>query len=278
MWHVEGPSDLIRAHPVNREYYMTGPMFHALGRLATTLRVILGINLESSNLPDARRKKGGALPAAMWKLNQDLQEIRGDFVANHAPLSTMADANNQQTADAAGQSLDTFVTGQKGKTIGGLFEDIINDCLSQVRARIGSPAAAIPDPNAPQAQENEDRDSTEDSSPPITTPISPKEPKKPEPIVTSPSTLTTMKTLFKDSNANTITWAAFVTAMKGIGFQIQLEDCGVITFNPDDQEMYEDLFTVQRPHQDGIEGAQSILLSERLKEVFKWDERVFVEE
>ncbi|PLB45801.1 hypothetical protein P170DRAFT_512426 [Aspergillus steynii IBT 23096] len=277
-------SEILDAKPMQRED-LTPQEVDSLGELA----IIIGFIQDVSSvfpLPPFSKAKEQTFVSKWEQLETELNGVKDqidlrDFVV---PIDNLLEPG---MAEGALKSLDQFTSEKTGSTMGYLYQDLIEDCLSDLAEqyeKIKTKSeqelkAEKPTPSAETSQSAEDRvqqrRQKEKTRPPhssiydIATPAETsgtEEQAPPQNFKVDPSTAEIFLRLFNRSQIRSpVSWAAFEAAMGKLGFSVFPKYGSVYTFYPPSSMPVKRPFTIHRPHKSAIEGYRILLLSRRLK-------------
>lgn len=291
------------SHPVEQEDLQERE-FGALCDLAAVVGFMQDLS-PAISMPALSRKKGQMFVSRSQDLEAELNKIKDevdlrDFVV---PIDNLLEPG---MAEGALKALDRFIIEKTGTKLGFLYQDLVEDCFSdlehqyrQVKARIEKDEKAkkeeqpawIPFPEtAPQPPEKrvEQRRQKEKTRPshssvyeivaPRAGPAAAEEPAPPpsQTFKVSQSTVQVFSTLFdKSESRGTVNWAAFQGAMADLGFSVMPKYGSVYSFLPPASMAASKSFTVHRPHKSQIEGYLIPIFARRLKRLYEWGEKTF---
>ncbi|GAB1309966.1 hypothetical protein MFIFM68171_00176 [Madurella fahalii] len=284
-------------HPMEREE-LEGREADALCDLAVVVGFIQDLS-PAISMPSLSRKKGQMFVSRSQELEAELNKIKDeidlrDFVV---PIDNLLEPG---MAEGALKALDHFIVERTGTKLGFLYQDLVEDCISdldkqyrQVKAeteqQLDKGAGWIPFPEStPQPPEKrvEQRRQKEKIRPsyssvyeiaPHAEPTAVEEPAVPlQKFKVSPSTAQVFSTLFaKSGSRGAVSWAAFQGAMADLGFSVMPKYGSVYTFLPPENMAVNKAFTVHRPHKSQIEGYLILVFARRLKRVYGWSQKTF---
>ncbi|KUI70448.1 hypothetical protein VM1G_11724 [Cytospora mali] len=287
---------LHKSYPEEREKLQERE-FNAFGDLAVAVAFIQDLS-SGISLPPLSRNKGQYFIARTNEIEGELNSIKAeidlrDFVA---PIDNLLEPG---MARQALNALDRAITEKAGSKLGFLYQDLIEDCLSdlekqyeQAKAKVEqSKAGFVPLPqetaqtSAALVEQRRQKEKTRPAHASVYEIASPmrikhvtKEESQPHPkkIKVKTSTAEVFSTLFsKSQSRGTVSWAAFEAAMADLGFSVIPKFGSVYTFFPPENMTAKKSFTVHRPHQSKIEGWLVPIFARRLKRVYGWDEATF---
>ncbi|OAA44734.1 ipa protein [Cordyceps fumosorosea ARSEF 2679] len=288
-------SDLHRAHPLEREKIVERE-FDSLHDLA----VVIGFTMDLSgvvSMPPFSRKSKLGFVSKQQELETELNQLKKpvdlrDFVV---PIDNLLEPGIAATALRV---LDEFVVEKAGTKMGLLYQDLVEDCLSNLQEHHQKLKTGLKDEGEidsfppPVAalqlgeQRVEQRKQKEKTRPPHSSAyeFSPVEGMPGTEIPTqstqtfnvSFSTAEVFRTLFtKSVSRGSINWSAFEAAMSELGFSVIPKFGSVYTFSPPDTMAVKKSFTAHRPHQSKIEGRVIFIFAQRLRRVYGWGESTF---
>lgn len=294
---VKKLSDLHEAHPTEREK-LGEREADALGDLAVIIEFIQDLSPVIS-MPSLSRKKGQMFVSRSHELEVELGQVKNDIDLRDlvVPIDNLLEPG---IAERALEKLDHFVIEKTGTKMGFLYQDLVEDCLSDLRNQYDRVKAKL-----------EQADKTEWSPLPVTTSEPPekrveqrrqKEKTRPshssayeitphegtpaaeesassqlsQTFKVGPSTAEVFSTLFaRPQSRGSVSWAAYVAAMAELGFSVLPKFGSVYTFFPPESMAVKKSLTVHRPHTSRIEGYLVLIFARRLKRVYGWGEGTF---
>ncbi|PGH30115.1 hypothetical protein GX50_07135 [[Emmonsia] crescens] len=263
-------------------------------------------------LPRTNHKKGQrhtyvtklkALRAEIDSLKTDI-----DLSASAVPIDNLLEPG---MADATLNRLNQFIIDKTGSSLGFLYQDLGDDCLSELQNQcqernnvekekqkenspenvttvpeplpILSPIVETPGPALvveQRRQKNKTRpphSSIYSIDPKANVPTQPEAAEIPAPPITvKRSVFDIFSTLFSNSEARgSISWTAFRSAMTALNFSTKSGAGSAYTFSPPEGFGVRKSLTVHQPHQARIEGYRLLFLSSRLRRVYGWNLRSF---
>ncbi|KFY68179.1 hypothetical protein V496_01246 [Pseudogymnoascus sp. VKM F-4515 (FW-2607)] len=203
-------------------------------------------------------------------------------------------------AESALSALDQFIIDKTGTKLGILYQDLIEDCLSDIqdcyqkqKAKVEQNTKIKPEPsmvhviNVPsrevEIQQRRIKEKTRSDYPStyeITpTPAAPAQLEAVEtikPFKAKQATVDIFLALFSKSRSRgSISWTAFAAAMADLEFSVVPKLGSVFTFFPPEGIGLKNSITFHRPHQSQIEGYRLLNFASRLKKVYGWGEQSF---
>jgi hypothetical protein len=290
-------AELHRAHPLEREK-MTEPEYESLGDVAVIATFLQSLSTVAK-LPTANNKAIQSFGFKMLALENELRQLKtGVDLGNFAiPIDNLLEPG---MATGALKTLDAYVMEKTGSKLGSLYQDLVEDCVSNIRSRheqnltkLNQTTAEYVTPFTPDdpvsvVQQRRQKEKTRPAHSSVydmmQTDISesPSEQQSTESkdlFQVKASTFAVFSSLLSRSSAarGSISWDAFTAAMSDIGFSVVPKVGSIYTFNaPSTLAVQRDL-TLHRPHQSHIEGHILLIYSRRLSRVYGWDESTFVE-
>ncbi|RFU75578.1 ipa protein [Trichoderma arundinaceum] len=284
-------SDLYESHPVDRESLQEREI-DAFGDLIVITSFIQELSPVIS-MPALSRKKGQMFVSRSQELDAELNKIRDEIDLRDfaVPIDNLLEPGMTTGALTA---LDQFVVSKSGSKLGFLYQDLMEECLADLRTQYQTTKAKldkteyIPLPTTtPQSVEDivEQRRHKEKTRPSHSTifEIIPtfkalkEEPSQPQQVLKVSATVgEVFYTLFEKSETRgSINWSAFEGAMAELGFSVMPKYGSVYTFLPPDSMNVKKSFTVHRPHKSRIEGYLIPIFARRLKRTYGWSESTF---
>ncbi|KAL8377537.1 hypothetical protein RB595_008289 [Gaeumannomyces hyphopodioides] len=281
-------TELHEAHPEERKRLSDGEA-DALSDLAAIIGFIWEVS-PAISMPPLSRKKGQLFASRSQELEVELNAARKevdlrDYVV---PMGNLLEPG---VAEGALGALDQFVVDRTGTKMGFLYQDLIEECLSDLQNQYQQHVKAqtemkkstpLPVPT-PQSTEKlvEERKRKEKTRPSTTcafelVPTPEPSPSPASPLKVASSTAEVFLTLFKKSESRgSVSWAAFEAAMGDLGFSILPRLGSVYTFQPPEGMAKQKPLTLHRPHKSHIEGYKIPILARRLNKAYGWDEGTF---
>ncbi|OHE93648.1 hypothetical protein CORC01_11051 [Colletotrichum orchidophilum] len=286
--------DLHQAYPQERENLVESE-FESLCDLATTVAFIQDVT-RTISAPAPSRKRGQLFVSRSQELETELNKLKTglDLRDFAVPIDNLLEPG---MTEAALKTLDQFVVDNAGAKLGVLYEDLVDECFSdlenqyeQYKAKIEqghkewTPVAVpAPEPREALVEQRKQKEKTRPAhmsayeiGPPaeatITEPANEKQTFK-----VTPATAEVFNTLFnKSESRGAVNWTAFEGAMAELGFSVLPKYGSVFTFIPPASMAFKWSLTVHRPHKSQIEGYMTLVYARRLKRVYGWDERTFL--
>lgn len=287
-----------KSYPKDRENIQERE-FNAFGDLAVVVAFIQDLS-PGISLPPLSRNKGQLFVSRTRELETELSSLKAeidltDFVA---PIDNLLEPG---VAEKALNALDQYIIDKTGSKLGFLYQDLIEDCLSdlenqyeQIKEKAEqSKAGFVPLPQETTQKSGtlvEQRRQKEKTRPAHSsvyeiTPASSASTTdatrgithQPEKLKVKTSTAEVFATLFsKSESRGTVSWAAFEAAMADMGFSVLPKFGSVYTFSPPESLKAKKSLTLHRPHRSSIEGWLVPIFARRLNRVYGWDEDTFV--
>ncbi|KAF6820633.1 hypothetical protein CPLU01_12722 [Colletotrichum plurivorum] len=242
-------------------------------------------------MPPLSRKKGQLFVSRAQELEAELNQLKKDLdVGDYAvPIDNLLEPG---MAEGALKTLDAFVVERSGTKLGFLYEDLIEDCVSdldaqydQVKAKMqkGEDWTPLPIPTSePMERLVEQRKAKEKTrpshssayeiAPAVAATIPATEPATPaQTFKVSASTAAVFQALFnKLESRRPVSWAAFEGAMADLGFSVLPKYGSFYTVFPPDSMTIKKPLTMHRPHRSQIEGYSSLIYAQRLQRTYGW--------
>jgi hypothetical protein len=288
--------DLHRAHPLEQDK-LSQHEFDTLGDLAIIVTFIQSLS-SVAQMPTPNHKKSQPFVASYAALGSELTQLKdgldlGDFVI---PIDNLLEPG---MAEGALTTLDKYINEKTGTKLGFLYQDLVEDCLSnlhqqheQQKAKAGTAKAEYITPSAPetpeaQIQQRREKEKTRPASSLVyeITPNTDPEPseiddpaQQRQTFNVKPSTAEVFSALLSRTSEarGSVKWDAFIAAMTDLGFSIVPKYGSVYTFCPTAKMEVQKSLTLHRPHGPTIEGWRLLMCARRLKRVYGWDEAIFV--
>ncbi|KAH8655748.1 hypothetical protein BX600DRAFT_385155 [Xylariales sp. PMI_506] len=286
-------SDLHRSFPSERER-ITEREIDSL----CDLSVIVGFIQDLSKvikMPTFSQKNGQAFSSKLQKLTAELNQLRKqvdlrDFVV---PINNLLEPG---VAGNALKMLDQFIVKEAGTTLGFLYQDLVEDCFSDLQQQLESimdilkqnheseplppQVASSPSVVVEQRREKEKTRPTHASAYEFAhreeLPVAEVPAQSQQVFEVSASTAEVFTTLFRKSQSRgSVSLVAFQAAMADLGFSAVPKDGSIYTFIAPDTMAAKRPLTVHQPHQSKIEGYRTLILARRLKRVYGWNEDSF---
>ncbi|EFQ29397.1 hypothetical protein CGRA01v4_05158 [Colletotrichum graminicola] len=285
-------TDLQQSHPSERER-LDESEFESLCKLAATVAFIQDLS-GTVTLPAPSRKKGMLFVSRSQELGAELSNVKTDLDLRDfaAPIDTLLEPG---MTEGALKALDQFVVNKAGAKLGFLYQDLVDECFSdlqnqydQYKAKIEAGQkewtplpVPVPEPRETLIQQRKQKEKTRPSHS-STYDISPQaEPALenaviPQTFKVSAGTAEVFGAFFgKSESRGAVSWAAFQGAMAEIGFSVLPKYGSVFTFLPPETMSVKRSFTVHRPHKSDIEGYVRLIYARRLTRAYGWDEKTF---
>ncbi|KAB8207493.1 hypothetical protein BDV34DRAFT_191805 [Aspergillus parasiticus] len=286
--------DLHQTHPAEQDK-MAESEFDAFGDLAVTTNFVQCLST-SLPMPPMNPKKGQTYISRLKELGSELDPLKSevDLSAFAVPIDNLMEPG---MAQGALTTLDEFISNKAGADIGFLYQDLNEECLSDLQnqaqqqkeknEKIVQAELASPIPDAPnrEIQIEQRKEKTKTRPPhssvysiaPTAAPATEPEPAAPsQAFKLKPSSLEVFSTLFSNRRPrSSITWAAFQAAMAHMQFSVVPKTGSIYTFSPPEGFYVQKSITLHRPHQSRIEGWRLLYFAGRLKRKYGWDEKSF---
>lgn len=281
---------------------LTGSQVLALGDVAIIVSFMH--TLSTSLAMVAGSKKLGVLfTTRMGELDAELAQYKGeaDFSDHVVPTGNLLEPG---VASKALESLEDFVIERAGTSLGGLYEEILHDCVTDVEKKcsdaklnfdkaqsqqqqqqpLALPTVEEPKPASFRAEQRREKAKTrpaEEVSAYNITALTPaqleiaKEP-TPQRLKVKPSTASVFSTIFAKSQARgSVSWANFTSAMADLNFSVTPKYGSVFTFHPPQSMGATRSVTLHRPHASDVEGYKLLIVSRRLYRTYGWTQETF---
>lgn len=286
---------LHNSHPAERENLQERE-FKAFGDLAVVVAFMQDLS-PGVSLPPLSRNKGQLFVSRTKQLEIELGGLKTeldltDFVA---PIDNLLEPG---MADKALNAMDQFIINKAGSKLGFLYQDLVNDCCSDLEKQLEqiktkaeqTKAGFVPLPQEVAQSSGtlvEQRRQKEKTRPvhssvyeiaPTTLTKQDLEETEPQSakIKAKASTAEVFSTLFsKSESRGAVSWIAFEAAMADLGFSVIPKFGSVYTFSPPESMDAKRSLTLHRPHKSNIEGWLVPIYARRLKRVYGWDEETF---
>ncbi|KAK1687718.1 hypothetical protein BDP55DRAFT_548952 [Colletotrichum godetiae] len=286
--------DLHQAHPEEREKLVESEI-ESLCDLATTVAFIQDVT-STISVPAPSRKRGQLFVSRSQELEVELNKLKTglDLRDFAVPIDNLLEPG--MTVEAL-KTLDQFIVDNAGAKPGVLYEDLVDECFSdleneyeQYKAKIGQGQkewTPLPVPaSEPRETLVEQRKQKEKTRPAHVSAYEAGPQAKAstsEPAVekqtfkVTPATAEVFDALFKKSETRgAVHWTDFEGAMAELRFSVLPKYGSVFTFMPPDTMTVKRPFTIHRPHKSLIEGYTTLIYSRRLARAYGWDEKTFV--
>ncbi|KAJ0166992.1 hypothetical protein CTA2_4876 [Colletotrichum tanaceti] len=286
-------TDLHQAHPSERENLGEGE-FESLCDLATAIVFVQDLS-RTVKMPAPSRKKGQLFVSRSQELEAELSNLKTDLDLRDfaAPIDTLLEPG---MTEGALQTLDQFIVDKAGARLGFLYQDLVDECFSdlqyqynQYKAKIEQgekewtpPPIPAPEPRETLVEQRKQKEKTRPSHSsafeigPQTEPMTYDPAVEPQTFKVSAGTAEAFGTLFdKSKSRGAVSWAAFEGAMAELGFSVLPKYGSVFTFVPPETMAVKRPFTIHRPHKSHIEGYRTLIYARRLKRAYGWNEKTF---
>ncbi|ROW04777.1 hypothetical protein VMCG_04773 [Cytospora schulzeri] len=287
---------LHKSYPTDRENLQERE-FNAFGDLAVAVAFIQDLS-PGVSLPPLSRNKGQLFVSRTKEIEAELNSLKPeiDLTDFAAPIDNLLEPG---MAEKALNALDQFIVTKAGSKLGFLYQDLIEDCFSdlekqyeQIKSKAGQGKAEYvplpqetPQTSTTPVEQRRQKEKTRPAhssayeiAPTASTELGRQEgtPPQPERIKVKASTAEAFSTLFsKSESRGTVSWAAFEAAMADLGFSVLPKFGSVYTFSPPGSMNAKKSLTLHRPHKSNIEGWLIPIFARRLKRVYGWDEDTF---
>ncbi|CAO2652314.1 Nn.00g005970.m01.CDS01 [Neocucurbitaria sp. VM-36] len=289
--------DLHRAHPLEKDK-MSEREHDSLGDLAGIVAFMRSLS-SVVQLPAVAQRTGQSFVSRYSALEDELRHIKsgldlGDFAI---PIDNLLEPG---MADGALITLDHYILEKTGTKLGYLYQDLADDCVSNVNKRYEQQKAKASEnkadaeyvvPAAPETpesciQQRRQKEKTrpahssiygitpEDTS--ATSSSQPAHPQQTFEVKASTSAVFSLLLLRSSAARGSISWDAFVAAMTDLSFSVVPKGGSIYTFVPPEKVAVQRELTLHRPHQSRIEGRHLLFYSRRLKQVYGWSDSTFL--
>ena len=290
--------DLHRSHPMEREN-MEEREVDFFSDLVVVTGFIQSLSA-SLPLPSINQRKGQMFVSRLKELAAELDPFATqiDLADFAVPIGNLMEPG---MAEGALNALNQFFIDKTGTKVGFLYQDLIEDCISdmedyyqQPKAKVGqnanakpspSPTVPIIDASSPEVrvQQRRQKEKTRPAHSSIYEITGTTEtPAQSKTVETRPifkvkqGTADVFSAIFsKPESQRPISWTAFEAAMADLKFSVVPKFESVFTFLPPQDMEVQKSFTVHRPHRSRIEGYVLLYFAKRLKRVYGWGEQSF---
>lgn len=286
--------DFHKAHPTEQEI-MGESEFDAFGDLAVTTNFVQCLST-SLPMPPMNPKKGQTYISRLKALGCELDPLKSevDLSAFAVPIDNLMEPG---MAQGALTTLDEFISNKTGADIGFLYQDLNEECLSDLQnqaqqqkekneqiaqAELASSVSEAPSREIQIEQRKEKtktrppHSSVYSIAPTAAPPTEAKSAAPSQAFKVKQSSLEVFSTLFSNPKPrSSITWAAFQAAMTHMKFSVVPKTGSIYTFSPPKGFKIQKSITLHRPHNSRIEGWRLLYLASRLKRKYGWDEKSF---
>ncbi|PSR90863.1 ipa protein [Coniella lustricola] len=288
-------NDLHRAHPLEREK-MDDMEIDSLADLAVIVAFVQDL-AQVVSMPSVSRTKGQTFVSRLQVLEAELNLLSKQIDMREfvIPIDNLLEPGR---AEAALKALDQFIVEKAGTKMGLLYQDLVEDCFSEIQqqhekvqaelkqdSKVATVSPSLQDDQQPEKR-LELRKSKEKTRPAHSSiyEFTNREEssccKQPTPStetyqvnLATAEVFTTMFT--KAVSRGAVNWTAFEAAMTDLGFSIIPKFGSVFTFFPPETWNVQRSFTVHRPHGPKIEGHVLLRFARRLRRVYGWSEQSF---
>jgi len=281
-------TELHEAHPEERER-LSDREADALSDLAAIIGFIWEVS-PAISMPPLSRKKGQMFVSRSRDIEVELNPVKKEVdLRDYAvPIDNLLEPG---VAESALGALDRFIIHKTGTKMGFLYQDMIEDSLSDLQKQYQhikaktekkeSTPFTVPtsQPTEKRVEARKQKEKTR-SSTTCTFELVPT-PEPPPPPPASPfrvasTTAEVFLTLFKKSESRgSVSWAAFAAAMGDLGFSVIPKFGSVYTFQPPEGMEVQKPLTLHRPHKSHIEGYMILFVARRLNRTYGWGEGTF---
>ncbi|KAF7952559.1 uncharacterized protein EAE97_002056 [Botrytis byssoidea] len=286
---VKKLEDLYRLHPIELSEMHDAVIVRFVEILSATV-----------TLPEKNARRGPIYVSRLKNLLGELEPLKHevDLLKFAVPMENLLEPG---MIEGAIDVLDQFTAERLGTRTGFLYQDLVDDCVSQVQAhynqqkdrvaQIGKkPPKSFEDPAyetmGPDIliQQRRQKDKTRPTN------VSPYDltqddtestqagtEELPRIFKANKNTAQVFSTMFAKSEARgSVSWISFETAMVDLGFSVIPKFGWVYTFSPAKKDVgHEKSITFHRPHKSEIEGWKLVMFTNRLKRVYGWNEQSF---
>jgi hypothetical protein len=286
--------ELHDSHPTEREKLgeeETG----ALSELAVIIAFVHELSPILA-MPPFSRKKGQMFVSRAQGLEAELRQVKDDVDLRDfaVPIDNLLEPGMAGGSMAA---LDKFVTGRLGTTMGFLYQDLIDESLSDLQQQYQTiqdrltkpdvPASGFQAPAPPAREQLLERRRQKEKTRPAHSSIfnigprqegidKPTTCEEPQPLQVSGATGDVFSTLFDKSEARgSASWVSFVVAMTELGFSVVARYGSAYTFFAPEVLASQRPLTVHRPHGAHFGRYSALILARRLERVYGWGQGTF---
>ncbi|TGO62048.1 hypothetical protein BOTNAR_0119g00120 [Botryotinia narcissicola] len=288
---VKKLEELYRLHPIELREVHDG-VVDAFDDLAVIVRFV-EILSATVTLPEKNARRGQIYASRLKNLLGELEPLKHevDLSKFAVPIGNLLEPG---MTEGAIDALDQFTAERMGTRTGFLYQDFVDDCVSQVQAhyeqqkdrvaQIGKkPPKSFEDP-AYETMQRTQKDKTRPTN------VSPYDltqddtestqagtEELPRIFKVNKNTARVFSTMFAKSEARgSVSWISFETAMVDLGFSVIPKFGWVYTFSPAGKDVgHEKSITFHRPHKSVIEGWKLVMFASRLTRVIGWNEQSF---
>jgi hypothetical protein len=277
-------AELHDTHPPQRER-LEEREIDALANLASIIAFIHDISPVIS-MPPLSRKKGQLFVRRSQDLEIEINQLREriDLLEFAAPLDNLLEPG---MAAQAMESLENFVAEATGTKMGFLYQDLIDECFTDLEhqydkltAKADSPVSTLATPPVPEVliQQRRLKEKTRpthssifDIGPPQHESNIPATIESPQAFKVSPATADVFSTMFDKTEARgSVSWDAFRAAMAELGFTITPRGGSIFTFSPPETMDTQMPLSLHRPHASRFERWKLLPLAKRLNRTYGW--------
>ncbi|CCF42619.1 hypothetical protein CH063_02879 [Colletotrichum higginsianum] len=286
-------ADLHQSHPSEREN-LDESEFESLCDLAIAIVFVQDLP-RTVTMPAPSRKKGQLFVSRSQELEAELNNLKTDLDLRDfaAPIDTLLEPG---MTEGALQTLDQFIVDKAGARLGFLYQDLVDECFSDLQDQYSQYKAKIeqgekdwtplpipaPEPLETLVEQRKQKEKTRPSHSsafeigPQTEHATEDPAVEPQTFKVSAGTAEVFGTLFdKSKSRGAVSWAAFEGAMAELGFSVLPKYGSVFTFVPPETMAAKRPFTIHRPHKSQIEGYRTLIYARRLKRAYGWNEKTF---
>lgn len=290
--------DLYRLHPIQRSE-LHDDVLDAFGDLVVIVSFVENLSA-AVTLPPKNARRGQIYASRLKNLLDELEPLKHqiDLSKFAVPMENLLEPG---MTEGAIDALDQFTAEHMGTRTGFLYQDLVDNCVSQVQThyeqqknRVAQiekkPPKTFEDPTSEnvvpgvliQQRRQKDKTRPTDVSPfNITqenTEFTQAETMELSRVFkVNKNTAQVFSTMFAKSEARgSVSWISFETAMVDLGFSVIPKFGSVYTFYPVAKDVgREKCITFHRPHKSEIEGWKLVMFASRLKRVYGWNEQSF---
>ncbi|KAF7898717.1 hypothetical protein EAF00_005163 [Botryotinia globosa] len=268
--------DLYRLHPIELSE-VHGGVLDTFDDLAVIVRFV-EILSATVTLPEKNARRGQIYASRLKNLLGELEPLKHEVDLSKFAVPTENLLEPGMTEGAI-DALDQFTAERMGTMTGSLYQDLVDDCVSQFE----DPAYETMGPDILiQQRRHKDKARPTNVSPYDLTQDDTESAQAgteelPRVFKVNKNTAQVFCTIFAKSEARgSVSWILFETAMVDLGFSVIPRFGSIHTFSPAGMDVgHEKSITFHRPHKSEIEGWKLVMFASRLKRVYGWIEQPF---
>lgn len=287
--------DLQQAQP-GKELKVDARAYSSLGNIAATVTFMQALS-SMGLLSVIDNKRDNSFVAGFMELEHELGQLRDDIDLKKFldPISNLVEAGVIEDVLVA---LQAYVVANTGAKLEHLFQDLVDDCITEIAERYEKHKARIektqgadtvlstPESLQDRVQNRRIKEKTRPDQSSLHRIFADNNPAAPneeevlpiqQPLEVKPSSFEVFQVLLarNSESRGSVAWSAFVAAMVDLGFAVIPKFGSVYTFHPPKDVAVQRDLTLHRPHESHIEGWKLLYVAQRLKRVYGRSESTF---